>query len=183
MEQYEIPPNVCNRTIQAAIQYFEPEYLFIRWVGSMGGEVEVSEGLKGKKLNVRYLKMGFEFSIDSVSRFLFKFSTSPAIPRYTFGKKWALAYERFTKSGTIDVIWMASTGYPYSGEIYTGPDDPRLPEPRSTMLRCANDSHLAEITFKGKIPIVKTGQKMSGIWDYYMIDVSRLPQKSHKLRI
>jgi hypothetical protein len=177
MEQYEISPRTCNKVIQAAIQYFEPEFLFVRWVGSEGGKIEVAERLQGKRLDVRHLKSGFEFLIDGVSRFLFKFSTSPALPRCTLGKRWSFAYERFAKRGAVDVIWTASTGYPYLGAIYTGPDDPRLPEPRSTVLRSVNDTHLAELTFKGKIPIMKTGQKMSGVWEYYAIDTSRLPQK------
>jgi hypothetical protein len=185
MEQYEIPPRLCNKVIQTALKYFEPEYLFIRWVGSLGGKTEVAEELEGKKLNVHYSKIGFEFFINNVSRFLFKFSTSPAIPKYVWGKQWAFAYQRFTKSKSgspIDVIWVAATGYPYPGEIYTDPDDPRLPKVRSTVLRCANATHLVEITFKGEIPIIKTGTKISGIWDYYTIDMSRLSKKLQKPR-
>ena len=185
MEQYEIPPRSCNKIIQTAIKFFEPEHLFIRLVGSNGGAIQVAEKLHGKKLEVRYSKIGFEFFIDGKSHFLFEFSTFPALPRYTWGKEWALAYKRFTRSKgfpAVDVICTASTGYPYPGAIYTGPDDPRLPEPRSTMLRCCNYGYLAEITFKGKIPIVKTGTKMSGTWDYYTIDMSRVPQESPKPR-
>ena len=90
------------------------------------------------------------------------------------GKKWSLAYERIDKKGVIN---MASTGYPYPGSTYEGPDDLRLPEPKVTILRCANFTHLIEITFTGKIPIRKTKYKMSGVLDYYEIDPSHLPRK------
>ena len=184
MEQYEIPPQGCNKVIQLALKYFEPERLFIRSTHeptSCRGKTKVNEILTGKKMKVKYSHSGFEFFINGKSYFLFKFSKTSAIPNFTWGKKWSLAYERFKyKSGT-PVRWYASTGYPYPGEIYVGPDDPRLPEVESTMLRSVNDGHLAEITFGGKIPIIKTGKSMNGKWPpYYIIDISRIPKEPRK---
>lgn len=172
MEQYEIRPISCNKTIQTALKYFALENLFIRCVGSKGRGVVVDSNLnKNRELAVRCTKSGFEFILRGKKVFFFEFTFCGD---YVMGKKWSIAYERIKGDG---VMIFASTGYPYLGSVYDGPDDPRLPEPEVTILRCANFIHLVEITFKGRIPIRKTKYKMRGVWDYWDIDPLRLPGK------
>lgn len=173
MEQYEIRPADCNKTIQTALKYFPPEKLFIRRVGSQGGGVAINKNLKNGQLVIKYSKSSFKFMIDGKEAFLFEFKKS-AGDAYVWGKNWSLAYERIDSKGRTN---FASAGYPYPGSIYDGPDDPRLPIPETTILRCVNRNYFVEIVFKDKIPIRKTQYKMFGYLDYYEIDSARLPTK------
>lgn len=183
MEQYEIRPADCNKTIQTALKYFPLENLFIRRVGSQGGGVVINKNLKNTKPAIKYSKNSFKFIIDGKEAFLFEFKKSTT-DDYVYGKKWSIAYERIWRIKEAgrkrfgERLNFASTGYPYLGSIYESPDDPRLPEPKKTTLRCANSTHFAVITFKGKIPIRKTKYKMPGVCDYYEIDRARLPKNT-----
>jgi len=185
MEQYELRPKDCNKNIQIALKYFPLENLFIRRVGSQGGGVIIDRNFdKNQELIIQCTKAGFEFGLRGVKKiFLFEFKKSPG-DDYTWGKKWSLAYERVWRTkiagsnGYGEKLNFASTGYPFPGSKYDGPDDQRLPEPEKTTLRCVNESYFTVITFAGKIPIRKTKYKMPGVCDYYEIDRARLPKNT-----
>ncbi len=172
MEQYEIEQRFLFRCIKKAVTHFNPEYVYIRFVGSQGGEVVVSEKLKGRKLEVVREKKGLGIIVGGEKKFLYEFEDKSLIS----GKKWSVAYERRRfdskdpKMAKIGIMHYASCGYPNPLEPYTGPEDPLLPPVYKTILRSVNRHYLIEITFPGKIPIKKY-RKMSYYpdWFYWII--------------
>lgn len=163
MEQYEIEHQFFFRSIKKAVTHFKPEHVYIRFVGSKGGEIIVSENLKGEKLSILGKRNGLSISIDGKEKFLYDTSH-----QLVSGKKWAVAYERrrFDSKdpalAKIGILHYGHCAYPNPYEPYTGPDDPNLPPVYKTTLRSANLCHYIDITFPGKIPI----KKYRGMPDY-----------------
>lgn len=167
MEQYEIEHRLFFQCIEKAVAQFNPECIFIRFVGSRGGEIIVSENLNGKKLSVLKKRNGLSIVINGAEKFFYE-TSDKLVP----GKKWAVAYERrrfdskYPLLAKTGVIHYAHCAYPNPYESYTGPDDPNLPPIYKTILRSANLCHFIEITFPGKIPIKKY-RKMPGYPDWF----------------
>lgn len=174
MEQYEIPVKSCNATLQAALKYCKPEYIFIRWVGrvgSKGGATVLDENLIGKTLELKETTAGFEIRINGDKKFLFEFLKEDRT-RIWWGKQWAIAYKRIDKDGRMI---MAHAQYPNPYDSYEGPDDPCLPYPVGTCLRATNFTHFIKISFPGKIPIKRSHVMIKNEnWYYWTIDVKKL---------
>ena len=151
MEQYEIPASRYLKNIQKALKRYRAKWIYIRFVGSQGGGVVVSENMKGKKLAVSRSKNGLDIKIDGGKVFFWEITTSGKI---VFGNRWSIAYERFDKDGCAHY---AHTSYPNPYASYTGPDDPDLPKVQNTIFRSCNRNYLIEVTFAGKVPIKNTG--------------------------
>lgn len=157
MEQYEIEPRFFFRCIKKAVSHFNPEYIYIRFVGSKGGEVVISEDLRNKKLEIVRNKKGLNILIDGEKKFLYEIADKASLS----GKSWGVAYERrrfdskYPMLAKIGIMHYAHCAYPNPYESYTGHDDPRLPPVYRTILRSVNLNYLIEITFPGKIPIKK----------------------------
>lgn len=166
MEQYEIRPGRYFENIKSALKHFKAEWVYIRFVGSHGGGVVVSENLKNKKLVLRRRKTGLDIIIDGKKVFFYETTISKT--NLISGERWAVAYERIDRKGRMHY---AHCGYPNYYEPYTGPDDSRLPEAKRTIFRSANGTYLIEITFSGKIPIKKIGL-VPGYkdWHYWELD-------------
>ena len=149
MEQYPIQPRQYLKNIRSALQHFRVEWVYIRPMGSRGGDVIVSENVKNSKLGMSQTKNGLDIKIGGKKVFCYEIKKSDNID---FGNRWSVAYERVDNDGRIHV---AHTGYPNCYESYTGPDDPNLPAVKHTILRSCNLKYLIEITFIGKISIKK----------------------------
>jgi hypothetical protein len=130
--------------------------------------VKVDEDVTDKKLSVVRCRDGLKIVIDDQERFLFKTTSIEKDSRIS-GKCWAIAYFRLDDNGQMHY---ASTGYPNSQELYTGPDDPRLPKVKQTIFRSVNYDHLIEITFSGRIPIRRSNKLVARIpgWYYWIVD-------------
>ncbi|MEK7630229.1 MAG: hypothetical protein AAB432_02510 [Patescibacteria group bacterium] len=163
MEQYLVHRTSHRTTIQRALCYFKPSHIYIRSCGSEGGDEEINEKLDKKELAIEYRNGGFAILIDKKEQFFFKYE--PGVYN-----DWSIAYERFKPGNLVPII--SGSGYPNPQEPYTGPDDPRLPHPRNTILRLNNDQYLLEITFPEKIPIRKGRllNKKIGWW-YWIVDL------------
>ena len=174
MEQYEIPARSCNVTLQTALRYCKPERIFIRYVGSRGGETVIDENLIGKTLELTETIDGFEIRINGDKKFLFGFWKDDRL-KIWWGKSWAVAYKRIDKDGRMI---MAHACYPNPYDPYDGPDDPRLPNPVETHLRAVNRTQYIEILFPGKIPIKRSYVMIkSANWHYWTIDVEKLKRR------
>ncbi len=165
MEQYEIPTGRYLKNIQKALRRFWVERVYIRFVGSQGGKVVISEDMKGKKLAISRGKNGLDIKIDGEKVFFYEITTSGDI---VFGNRWSIAYERFDNAGRPH---HAHTGYPNPYAPYTGPDDPDLPEVKKTILRSCNLNYLIEIIFSEKIPIKNVGL-IPGYNDWYNWEIT-----------
>jgi len=151
MEQYQILVKRYFKNIQKALKNFQVEFLFVRFIGSQGGEVIISENINGKKLTVYRNKKVLVLKLDREKIFVYEIKKLKPI---SIGNRWFLAYQRFDSK---DRMLHSHAGYPNQFEPYTGPDDPKLPEIRNTILRSCNEHYLIEITFSGKIPIKNVG--------------------------
>lgn len=121
--------------LRLCIDNYQPDFLYIRLVGSMGGTTKVNESLEGRTLDFRKDKSGLYMLIDSKEVFHF--------PLKNYQKGFSVAYERFYDDGRMYI--------PYG--IPDDPYNPELPEPQRTFLRQVLDDHLMEIFFKGRIGI------------------------------
>lgn len=152
MEQYEIRANRYFKNIQKALRNYPVEWIYIRFIGSQGGKVIISENMKGKRLTISRGENGLNTKIDGKKVFFWEITARSG--KIVFGNRWSIAYERFDEDGNVHY---ANTGYPNPYAPYTGPDDPDLPKVKNTIFRSGNRNYLIEITFSGKIPIKKTG--------------------------
>ncbi len=140
--------------LQVCLDQYTPERLFIRLVGSRGGDVKVNESLEGKTLGFRNEEDGWHLLIDTREVFHF--------PLDNYQKGFSLAYERITP--TEDGIGrrvMLGTG--------ENPYDPELPEPRRSILRNVLDEHLLEIYFKGRVDVRFHSWWETPHWKYWTI--------------
>ncbi|MDA2935992.1 hypothetical protein MYX06_02135 [Patescibacteria group bacterium AH-259-L05] len=150
MEQYEIDPSVSYENIRKALDHFTPTRIFIRWTkDSMGQKTVVREDLKDKALDILETDDGLSIVIDGKEVFLYNISCDR-------DKKTAIAYFR-------DIGTVLPTGI--------NPDDKTLPPVKESMIRGANDTHLMEITFEGKIPLcVHSPKNKDRWWDLWEIE-------------
>lgn len=162
MDQYWMPKELDFKNLRLCLDNYQPDFLYIRLIGSMGGTVKVNESLKNKTLNFKKDSSGLYMLIDSDEVFHF--------PLQYYVKGFSLAYERFELGG--DGIKRMYTHY----GIADNPDDPNLPKPTRSFLRTVLDDYLMEIFFKGKIDI-----KFHSWWKkpdikYWTIDIKNNPQ-------
>src|SRR3989344_2398512 len=105
MEQYPIQPRQYLKNIRSALQHFRVEWVYIRPMGSRGGDVIVSENVKNSKLGMSQTKNGLDIKIGGKKVFCYEIKKSDNID---FGNRWSVAYERVDNDGRIHV---AHTGY------------------------------------------------------------------------
>lgn len=155
MKQYEICPKLFYDNIQKALKNFEPEHLFIRKVGSMGGKIIINKNLKIKKMDIEKTKDGLWIIIDDKKIFFWELAeTIKTIKGWPKIQKFAIAY---FKRGQIPL----STGI--------DPNDKTLPLVEESVLRAANKYYFLEITFNGKIPLkicaLKNEERDWDLWE------------------
>ena len=154
-----MPKDLDFKNLRLCLDNYPADYLYIRLVGSRGGAVKVSEGLEDKKLNFKKDSSGLYLFVDSDEVFHF--------PMKTYQKGFSLAYERVepTEDGIGRMVILG-----------TGVDsyDPKLPEPDRSYLRTVLDSHLMEISFRGRIDIKFHSWWEKPHWKYWTIDKSKL---------
>lgn len=163
MEQYEIAPKSHVEVLQKIIAKYKPEAILIRFVGSVGGGVVVSEDLSNKKLELEKVKNGIEVHIDGKMRFFYENLKE----RLNSGRAWSLGYIRINGKG---IRQYASAGYPNpQAPGISGPDDSQLSPIHETVLRSVNDMYFIEITISGKVPVRDTGREVidSISWWHY----------------
>lgn len=153
MDQYYLLRRKFFSSLQNALLYTQPTQLFIRFRGSLGGATITKINLTGKQFSIKRGKKQLIFFVDGKQCYIYKSKWTDS-PNY---KIWAVEYYRITDDNRM---FIATTGFPnpWDGD-YTGPDDPRLPEPYQTFLRSANGEHFVEITFPGRIPIIKSNER------------------------
>lgn len=158
MEQYFLPKSLDFEHLRFCLATYEPEWLFIRLVGSKGGEVKVDEDLEGRTLDFQHDETGLSLLIDSKE--IIHFPLEDYAKEYSKG--FTLAYERIlpTEDG-IGRMVMLSTGI--------NPYDKRLPEPRRSILRHDLDWHLVEISFKGRIHLKFHSWFQEPHWKYWTV--------------
>jgi hypothetical protein len=161
MEQYWMPRQLDFEHLRKCLDNYPTEKVYIRDCGGLNpdgssrvqGLIKVNESLEGKSLDFKKDKSGLHILIDSKEVFHF--------PLKDYYKGFSLAYERYRKDGRIIILSQGIDPY-----------DPLLPEPKTSMLRNALDSHLVEISFQGRIPLKfhSWWNKKSG-WKYWTIDI------------
>ncbi len=149
-----MPKELDFDNLRFCLDNYNPSFLFIRLVGSMGGTVKVREQLKGRELDFVKNDSGLYMLVDSNEVFHF--------PLRVYDEGFSVAYERI---GTYE------DGSPRMIYLSTGidPDDPELPEPRKTTLITDLDDHLMKIDFKGKIPLKFHSWWMEPYWKYWTV--------------
>lgn len=165
MEQYFIPKELDFVNLRYCLDHYPAERLFIRDCGGyradgkyhLEGLVKVHEDLAGKTLDFRKNRKGLTFLIDGEAVFNF-----PLADYERDSKGFTLAYERIgpTADG-IGRLIMLSTGI--------DPDDPNLPEPKTSTLRHIFDRHLLEISFPGRIPLHFHSWYENPHWKYWVV--------------
>lgn len=155
MEQYWMPKKLDIKNLRACIRHYSPELLFIRAVGSMGGDVKVRENLQGKKLGFKKDKSGLSIHINRKEVFHF--------PLKDYDKGFSLSYERIeaTDDG-VGKMLMLQTG--------VDPYDPKLPEPTKSILRSVLDGHLMEIVFTGRVHLNFHSWWWESHWKYWVVE-------------
>ncbi len=154
MEQYWMPKRLDMKNLKACLDNYPADSLHIRLVGSMGGNVKVSEKLNGRKLSFKKTKRGLTLLVDSQEVF--------HTPLRDYQKGFSLAYERVipTDDG-IGRMVMLSTG--------VDPYDPNLPEPGRSFLRTVLDHHLIEIGFEGRVHLQFHSWWLEPHWKYWAV--------------
>ena len=158
MEQYWMPKSSDRRNLRVCIDNYLIDRLFIRQIGSMGGEVKVNEILRECKLDFKMRKSGLSLSIDSTAVFCF--------PLKSYHKGFSLAYERIcsTDDGIGRMVMLSHGVDPY---------DPELPEPQRSFLRIVLDEHLMEIFFHGRVHLKFHSWWEKPHWKYWAVDLPR----------
>ena len=148
MEQYWLPKEMDFVNLRYCLDNYQANDLFIRLMGSHGGDIKVNEKLENKVLDFSVDKSGFHFIIDKNEVF--------NLPLKDYKDKdmkgFSLAYERVeTLDDGLTRMVFGSDDDPY---------DKTLPEPEYSTLRAVWDYHLVEVGFKGRIDI-----KFHSWWD------------------
>jgi hypothetical protein len=151
MEQYWMPKELDFKNLRLCLDNYPADFLYIRLVGSMGGDVKVNENLEGRTLDFKKDKSGLYLLIDSNKVFHF--------PPSNYTKGFSLAYERIFTDGRM---------YIPSG-IPDNPYNPNLPEPSRSFLRHVLNDHLMEIFFKGRIDIKFHSWWMNSPYKYWTV--------------
>jgi len=152
MEQYQLLKRSFFSSLQKALSYSAPTMIFVRLMGSRGGNTILREELKNKKLEIKQEEKKLLFLIDGKQCFAYEYIYDDSY------KSWGVAYERIVDGRKF----ISQTGFPNLYDKYSGPNDPRLPEPDETILRSCNGKYLVEITILGKIPIERSKYKTKG---------------------
>ena len=162
MEQYSIPKKLDFKNLRLCLENYLAELIFIRDCGGYNpdgtyrcrGLKKVCENLDGKSLDFKKNKNGLHFLVDNVKIFNF--------PLKSYEKGFSLAYERIesTKGGIEKMILLSHGENPY---------DQNLPEPRRSILRNVLDSHLIEITFKGRVNLKFHSWWKEPDWKYWIV--------------
>jgi hypothetical protein len=156
-----MPKRQDFKNLRYCIDNYQPDFLFIRLVGSAGGTCKVNEHLDNRLLDFRKDKSGLYMMIDRKEVFHF--------PLNDYQKGFSLAYERVFDDGRMHI----------PGGIPDDPYDPNLPEPRRSFLRQVLDHHLMEIFFKGRVGIKFNSWWIKPHWKYWTI---ASPEESIKLQ-
>lgn len=140
--------------LRKALNEYEPENIFIRLMGSAGGTTKVDENVKKGELNFKKNKSGVYMIVREKEVFHF--------PLNDYDKGFSIGYERIepTEDGVGRLVMLSH------GE---NPDDPNLPEPRTSMFRTVLDRYLMEITFKGKIKLKFHSWWNKPYWKYWTL--------------
>jgi len=146
-----MPKEFGFENLRLCLDEYSADFLFIRLMGSMGGDVKVKEKLGDRVLDFRNDKSGLYMLIDSDEVFRF--------PLNSYDKGFSLAYERIGPDGSMVML---SHGI--------DPYDSDLPEPEMSTLRAVLDSHLMEIYFKGRIDIKFHSWWNKPHWKYWTIN-------------
>jgi hypothetical protein len=157
MEQYQMPLELDFENLRTCIDNYTADWLYIRLIGSKGGKVKVNEALESRTLDFAKDSSGLSFLIDSQEAFHFplkEYNTERC-------KGFSLAYERFNVVNGIEQMVILGTGI--------DPYDPKLPEPRRSILRNVLDYHLLEIYFLGRIPLVFHSWWIEPDWKYWTV--------------
>jgi len=149
-----MPKKLDFKNLRACLDNYSPEFLYVRLVGSMGGDVKVNERLENKKLDFRKNKSGLFMLIDSKEVFHF--------PLKDYYKGFSLAYRRIEKDeeGVGKLVMLVAGFDPY---------DYSLPEPKTSILRTVLDSHLMEIDFTGRVNLKFHSWWIKPHWKYWVI--------------
>jgi hypothetical protein len=141
MEQYYIPKKLDFECLRTCLDSYKCENIFIRYVGSQGGNNKVNEDLNERILDFKKSQTKLDFLIDSQKIYSFDLK-----PYKKNNMSFTLAYERKYPDGRI--VMLGGGFDPY---------DKSLPEPHSSKLRhcfeANNISHLVEITFNGRVDL------------------------------
>jgi len=156
MEQYWMPKELDFENLRFCLDNYVTDSLYIRAVGSRGGEVKVNEDLDWKVLNFRKNSSGLHLFIDSKEVFSF--------PLKDYQKGFSLAYERVEFVDDIERMIILGEGI--------NPYDENLPEPRRSFLRNVLDEHLIEIFFKGRIELKFHSWWEKPHWKYWDVNKS-----------
>ncbi len=148
--------------LRRCLDLYTPERLYIRDCGgvradgkySAQGMAKVNESLEGRTLDFRKDKNGLHFLIDKNEVFHF--------PLRDHDKGFSLAYERIipTQDGIGRMVLLGTGEDPY---------DPKLPEPRRSILRNMLDAHLLEIAFKGRVDVRFHSWFEKPHWKYWAV--------------
>jgi len=157
MEQYWIPKNLDFENLRFALDNYNPDSIFIRNVGSYGGNVLFKDSLENKKLDFKKTKNNLLLLIDSKE----KFNISLEEYNKEKGKGFSLAYEREDKEGK----------YVFVNELIN-PYDSRFSEPFCSVLRNVFDNKLFEISFPGRVHL-RFYRMNDASFPYYVIDKTR----------
>lgn len=163
-EQYQLHYSIGNRNLVRLLKSTSPFSIFIRQIGSLGGETMVKEKLQDRKLLVRSIKDGLDFYIDAQKVFHFE-------QRDNHDRQHSVVYERVDSRG---VIILPSTGI--------NPSDSNLPEPRTSEIHGSNSEYYWEIAFQGRVPLKFHSKPKPGdrAFNYWQINFARLERKTHK---
>jgi hypothetical protein len=146
MEQYELPRGEECNNLRLCLDNMQPYHLFIRMVGSAGGDPLVREKLEGKLFDVQETESGLSIILNNSEIFLFNIPDD-------WSKRASIAYER-------DPEVHLPTGY--------NPDDPTLPPVQYSVFRKANMDHYMEVCFHGKAPL--RFHSADGPWRFWFVD-------------
>lgn len=150
-----MPKKLDFKNLRECLDNYSPEFLYIRLVGSRGGNVKVNERLENKKLDFKKNKSGLFMLIDSKEVFHF--------PLKDYDKGFSLAYRRIepTKNGIGKLVMLG---------IGIDPYDASLPEPKKSTLRTILDNHMMEIDFTGRVNLKFHSWWIKPHWKYWTID-------------
>ncbi len=152
-----MPKELDFENLRFCLDNYTPTQLFIRLIGSKGGNIKVSEKLESKLLDFRKDGSGLYFSVDTKDVFHFPLEGYDEDDT----KGFSLAYERIEEVDGHEKLVVLGRG--------VNPNDPKLPEPKKSVLRHVLDDHLVEITFKGRINIEFHSWWIKPHWKYWTV--------------
>jgi len=165
MEQYFMAKRLDFKNLRLCLDNYVVDSLYIRVIGSKGGEVRVNEELEGRLLDFKKDESGLYFLVDSKE--VIHFELDGYNKKDTKG--FSVTYMRYKEANNgVENLIFSSRGI--------DPYETKLPEPKNSILRHVLDDCFVEMCFRGRIDLKFHSWWQEPHFKYWTVDESKIKE-------